>query len=137
MRWCAIGVCLLVLPILGCGGKRYHPVSGRVMRNGQPLAGAIVVFQPVADNPNGGAGSTARTDADGRFTLAVVDPPTAGALEGKHTVRILLWDDKVSGKGVEASRKQLLLPKYNDQSTLTFEVLPGGSTEANFDVSDN
>ena len=65
---------LLAVPLLlavGCSGPGFDfvPVSGRVTKNGQPLANVRVTFQPEGENP--GPGSAGTTDADGRYTLVV------------------------------------------------------------------
>src|SRR5262245_18021003 len=78
------GVCLSVFAafVAGCGGgPKLVPVSGRVMLNNQPLAGAYVTFAPVAVKgvEAAGPGSVGKTDADGRFTLRV-DPNQPGAV---------------------------------------------------------
>ena len=59
----------------GCGSKAPHPgpatVSGRVLFNGQPVAGGLVVFTP--DPQRGGTGNPAHaeTGPDGDFALAL------------------------------------------------------------------
>jgi hypothetical protein len=84
---------LLALVLCGCGeSARYVPVSGTVYLDDQPLANAMVTFQPMA--PEGqietaGVGSYAMTDQNGRYTLKVAsEQPKDGALVGKHRVRI-------------------------------------------------
>src|SRR5262245_13252044 len=76
----------------GCSNQPYKtaPVSGRITLNGQPVAGAAVMFQPVApdNNPNPGPGSTGVTDEQGHYTLKLVGKETSGAVVGKHKVRI-------------------------------------------------
>jgi hypothetical protein len=120
--------------LAGCGTS-YAPVSGRVTLDGKPLEGAIVTFQPAADNPNRGTGSVGNTDEDGRFTLRVVDPSTPGAVPGKHVVLITLYEKGDGKPGAEKSGTQLLPVRYNEQTTLTCTVPPGGTTEANFDLT--
>ncbi len=57
----------------GCGGGpsgptlEMIPVTGRVVMDGQPLAGATVMFNPAGETKgNGGFGLT---DAEGKFTI--------------------------------------------------------------------
>src|SRR5688572_22396068 len=84
----------------GCSSEPYKtaPVSGRVTLNGQPLASAAVLFQPVATegNNNPGPGSYGVTDADGRYTLVLVGKETKGAVVAKHKVRIAAHDETPS-----------------------------------------
>lgn len=75
--WCrqfrlgnAVLIGLSCLLLSGCqGGQTANPVpaSGVVMYNGEPLAGAYVVFVPEE-----GPKATATTDADGSFELMTV-----------------------------------------------------------------
>ncbi|MDX1969272.1 MAG: hypothetical protein SFV23_18995 [Planctomycetaceae bacterium] len=89
VRWLSCG--LLLTGLLGCGGDgrpRLIPVSGTVTLDGNPLEGAIVGFQPIADakekfqRPPGGI-----TDAAGKFVLGTYDK-TDGAPVGKYKVVI-------------------------------------------------
>ena len=41
-----LGFALVLGP--GCGSGKFAPVSGTVTLNGKPLAGALVIFSPVA-----------------------------------------------------------------------------------------
>ncbi len=70
----------------GCGGAptpTLAPVSGRVSKNGAPIANANVTFSPLAK----GRPSSATTASDGSFTLLyVANQP--GATLGKHRVTI-------------------------------------------------
>ncbi len=93
-RWAGVRLafglgCLLV--VAGCGGTGYAPVSGTVLLNGQPLADAKLMFEPVGDaqgNANGNI-SYGRTDAAGRYTLHCPIADRDGAMVGKHRVRIV------------------------------------------------
>lgn len=60
----ALALLLVVLGIRGCGHSVY-PVEGVVLLDGEPLAGAIVTFQPDGEGPIG-LGNTAE---DGRFSV--------------------------------------------------------------------
>src|SRR5436309_1021087 len=91
MRWLPL---LPLLLLVGCSSEPYKVarVSGRVTLNGEPLANAAVVFQPVATGGdiNPGPGSGGFTGSDGRYTLALTGKKTKGAVVGKHKVRITL-----------------------------------------------
>lgn len=147
VRAAALWPAALVLGAAGCGGGPYAPVSGTVRYNGAPLSGAQVLFQPVAapgsGGDAGGAGSYARCDAAGRFTLeAATATPTPGALPGRHTVRVSLppaeadagESDAAAGRG-KAPKPNPIPKQYNEDSTLTFDVPAGGTDKADFDLA--
>jgi hypothetical protein len=110
-------------------------VSGTVTLDGKPLANALVAFQPMATagKPNAGMGSTGVTDANGKYTLKTVDTDRSGAVVAKHSVMINM---KVEGGELDTLRPppKGLPAKYNRQSELQFDVQPGGSDAANFDL---
>ena len=74
----------------GCdSGPSVAPVSGVVIVDGEPLAKASVNTQPIGGgSAESGVGSFGKTDAQGRYTLQLVDPPMAGAIIGEHRVTI-------------------------------------------------
>src|SRR5437870_4460006 len=90
VRPCLLGGALFCAAI-GCGREPYKvaPVSGTVTLDGQPLAGAWVTFMPVGtrDSPDPGPTSSGKTDAQGKFTLAI-EPGRPGAVVGKHKVAV-------------------------------------------------
>lgn len=126
---------------VGCSGPKHSPVSGRVTLDGKPLPNAAVLFQPksTGDNPNPGLGSGAKTDGDGNYTLTISGTNELGAIVGKHRVEISAFDrvkeiDPNSDR-VEKPARNLVPPKYNNQSTLEFDVPAGGTKDANFELS--
>jgi hypothetical protein len=129
--------CLLAVG-LGCGSSKFVPVSGKVMLNGQPLAGASVSFEPLGadDTPSLLPGSLVKTNADGTFTLKAVSGE-AGAVPGKHRVRIVLAGGEAGGaddrpRGPAATKT---LPRhYNADSKLTFTVPARGTSDALFEL---
>ncbi len=127
----------LVLLLAGCGGPHHLArVSGRVTLNGQPLPKAAVVFQPIgAANADPGPGSGGFTDADGRYSLTLTGKTTPGAVVGKHKVRITLVPDDNSADDTPKRTKRLP-PKYNRETTLEFDVRPGGTDKADFDLKE-
>jgi hypothetical protein len=81
---CLAATCLLA--VIGCGGAEgpaVYPVTGVILRDGQPLADANVEFLP--DNGRPSAGST---DKDGKFVLEYIKG-TRGALKGSHKIRVV------------------------------------------------
>jgi hypothetical protein len=139
---------LLVVPA-GCSRSKYVSVSGVVTVNGKPYKNAVVSFQPMgtAKNPEPGQGSSALTDENGRYTL-VTNDGQPGALVGKHRVRIqtkrddptAYFDPEVGSPDnpAQAAKKPKIDPIplewYSDQSTKEFDVPPGGTDQANFDI---
>jgi hypothetical protein len=139
-----LSLTLLIALVAGCNqGPKFVPVSGVVKLNGKPYDKAAVSFQPIgtSDNPNPGRGSSAYTDENGRFVL--FSDNNNGAVVGKHLVRITTK----SGAQVEAqpglgspdnapaNRSVDPIPlEWNWQSEKQFDVPPGGTDKADFDI---
>jgi hypothetical protein len=118
---------------LGCGSRKFAPVSGTVTLDGRPLANAIVTFMPVVEQGSIDAGesSTGKTNDKGEFTLKSTTGKN-GARVGKHKVSISMQATKV-GQSEERTRTVELLPKrYNEQTELTYDVPAGGTDKADF-----
>lgn len=126
-----------VLLVAGCTSRQFPtvPVSGRVTLDGQPLPGARVVFEPTARQTSlAGPGSTGRTDAEGRFSLSTADGQT-GAVAGPHRVRITTLETAPDPRGPEELTivsPERAPPRYNEKSTLTFDVPAAGTDAADF-----
>lgn len=73
-----------LLPLVtGCGGGiELLPASGVVAIDGQPVADAGVLFQPV----DGGPVASGTTDTNGKFHLTTMN--RTGAVSGQHRVTI-------------------------------------------------
>jgi hypothetical protein len=128
-----------LLLAFGCGsGGKFAPVSGRVTLDGQPLAGAVVSFQPIAPEGQSEAapGSSGKTNERGEYTLKGVNGKD-GAWVGKHTVRITLVQEQVGSSDERPPRggwpqKDKVPSRYNNESKETFEVPAGGTGKADF-----
>jgi hypothetical protein len=143
LRFLAAGV--LLTAILSCsGGPKHAPVSGVVTIDGVPYPDAVISFQPIGtpDNPNPGRGSSAYTDANGRFVLKG-DNGREGAMVGKHLVRIMTKGSDFVGQSpggtpddAPVGRKKVdpIPPEWNALSNVEFEVPKGGTNKANFDI---
>jgi hypothetical protein len=134
-----VPLALLLTAAAGCGGEhKVAPVSGRVTLDGQPLAGAHVGFQPIAAQGEvyAGGGSYAFTDADGRYTLRMVESDRSGAVVGKHRVEIVVRNQDVDDLADRRTKapKATIPAKYNRDSTLTFDVPSGGTDKADFEL---
>lgn len=131
----------LLVPVLllGCGGGASDTpplgkVSGLVTLDGQPLAGAIVVFQP----PDGRS-SEGLSDESGNYTLRY-DNTNYGAKVGPHVVSITTRTDgyaKPPQNGQEGEwvkgQPETVPAKYLKPGALTAEVKAGSNT-INFDL---
>ena len=127
---------------LGCSSSKYVPVSGVVKVDGKPYGKAAVSFQPkgTQDNPNPGRGSSAYTDENGRFVL--FSDENEGAVVGKHLVRITTRANELKyEEGVGSADDARVIrpaepipPEWNAESQKEFEVPPGGTDQANFDI---
>jgi len=124
----------LLLAASGCG-PHYHPVSGRITLDKQPLADAGVMFHPKAAGPVG----SAVTDANGNFQLVMANH--SGALAGDYVVTVIKQkvtgvrsDESVEPEGV---RTEWLTPeRYSkrDSSPLKATV-PADSARYDFALS--
>jgi hypothetical protein len=149
-RLLALGVAC-VLMAAGCGQSKYVPVSGVVMVNGEPYPHAVVSFQPIGspENPTPGRGSSANTDEQGRFVLTS-DGTVDGAVIGKHRVRIKSRlgeipvpapaesrggsSDSTAPPTTAAKPVDPIPPEWYEGDGKEFEVPPGGTDQANFDI---
>ena len=141
-----LAACGLLAAVAGCsGGPTYVSVSGVVTLDDVPYGKAVVSFQPIgtADNPNPGRGASAYTDENGRFVLMTDD--RKGALVGRHQVRIMTRGNDVVGQMPNSdtgspdetpTKREVdpIPPEWNSLSDKEFEVPPGGTDKANFDI---
>jgi hypothetical protein len=127
----------LVFFIVGCGGEKVVPVSGKIMLNKKPLADATVSFQPAAEKGNPGPGSTGKTDANGVYFLFLnTNQATKGAVVGKHKVSISAMEGEVEASNANPKPRVDKVPaEYNTNSALFFDVPSEGSTKADFDLN--
>ena len=115
---------LTALFVPGCGRDGRPPlgrVQGVVTLDSEPLAGALVVFEPVEPaRPSRGV-----TDAAGRYTLTYLRD-IEGAVIGAHEVKITTAGEELPHERVPA--------RYNQSTTLTAEV-DRGRNERNFELT--
>jgi hypothetical protein len=145
IRGCAI--ILGCATMLGCAGNpdnrpRRVPVTGTVLYNGQPVADATVLFEPVGDMP----AAAGRTDGQGRFQLETFSPGDGGVPgDYKITVRKVevirgqkgepVSDDYV---GPPPDEKWLLPIKYSKAETsgLAATVREGRTNDIKLELQD-
>jgi hypothetical protein len=145
MRLISLSLCALVAVAGGCGGSgpKYAPVSGVVTLDGKPFNDGVVVFLPKAtsENPNPGRSSAGETNDKGQFVLKTDDLKN-GAVVGKHLVKIstrgpVMQFDPATGSPDNAPpnvKRDLIPAEWNTMSAKEFEVPPGGTDKANFDI---
>ncbi|QDU76244.1 hypothetical protein Pan97_32890 [Bremerella volcania] len=91
---CLVIAAVVSVLLVGCSGKRedkwtrgrppVYEVTGQVTYQGQPVADAVVTFQPVEAT---GRGGSAITDSSGYFEAQTFDPGD-GLTPGTHRVAI-------------------------------------------------
>ncbi len=135
--YCAL-VATVVLAVSGCGGGSeldLAPVKGKVLLDGQPLAGVSVSFIPDTAKGTTGPQSGGTTNEQGEFTLAAPDGGD-GAVIGHHLILVtppFREDQGSSADGpakVEQATSTVKVPeKYTNFATtdLTKEVKGEGN----------
>ena len=85
-----LSLCFVVLLSSGCNKKRMKglvPAQGVVTLNGEPVAGAMIMFTPVQIGTEAVAASTT-TDEKGAFKMTTVDPGD-GVFPGDYNVTVV------------------------------------------------
>ncbi len=129
---------VMLLTLAGCPSASTRPevelvpVDGTVTMDGEPLAGASVMF--------GGGSAMGETDANGHYELARGD--RKGVTVGDHTVVIEKWvtedgspykSDEVSP--MEANAKQEIPAKYsNGETTELKATVPAAGGTIDFEL---
>ncbi len=120
---------VLVLALASCGcqrGPAVAPVEGMVTMNGEPLAQAMVEFQPDAGTPSYGY-----TDQSGHYEL-MYQVDRGGALLGRHNVRVRTAGEKTDLEtDMTYTVRESVPVEYNEESELYYEVKRGPNT---FDI---
>jgi hypothetical protein len=106
----------------GCGGgSNLGEVEGTVTLDGQPLANALVEFEPIDEGQRSAYGGM--TDATGRYVLFAAGDAKGAAL-GEYTVHIT-----IEGPDDEGGQTVPRIPaRYNSQSELRATVKAGTQT---------
>jgi hypothetical protein len=117
------------------------PVSGAIMLDGKPLAGAHVTFMPAPDATGptqSGPESAGDTDGSGHYSLKTVFGDV-GASVGKNRVMITTrkteLDPSNPDKSKEIAKEQVPGKYFTDQAPLQFDVPTGGSKSADFELT--
>ena len=129
---------------VGCSSDspKTHSVSGRLLYQGSPVAGAQVGFLP-AVNDSQVKPARGQTDADGRYTLSTYLKPgeeSRGAMAGsfKVTVAESVAEKRIVGYDELANKKALLPIRYADVQTtpLTAVVVSGSDNTFDFTLKE-
>jgi hypothetical protein len=120
----------------GCSGGRLAPVTGKVLVNGQPAGGAVVVFNPAANPNTMERKPTGFCKADGTFVVGTFKDDD-GAAPGEYLVT-LSWPGaapaaKAAPKGLAGADERALdgsdqlKGKYRDPliSGIKVTITPG------------
>lgn len=129
---------LFLIVLAGCGSKyKIAPVSGKVTLDGEPLVGALVSFEPLAQGSGmeAGYGSYGECDENGIFQLKSLHDEK-GAIVGPHRVLITTMKGTEGPNGeMIMTSKERVPDKYMDyDNPLKFEVPKEGTDQANFDL---
>jgi len=119
-------------PAQGKSGRppKTAPVRGVVTLDGEPVAGATVIFSPSAAETSRRRAAAGKTDASGLFILSTFAKGD-GAVPGTYTVTVI-WE-----VADERGEVRSLLPKrYADSRTsaLTVQVAKGHENDVAFDL---
>lgn len=142
MRRCRLTMFWLPLLLAGCTSSEFDlaPVSGTVTLDGEPVAGARVIFEPQRTGEaalSAGPSSDGQTDDDGRYVLQTSVKELRGAVVGPHTVTISTYmaESDRSRDTSTVIRKEEIPERYHEPGALTFDVPSAGSDSANFDLN--
>lgn len=115
-----------LLLVAGCGesGPSLGSVEGTVTLDGQPLANAIVNFEP-ADEAGNRSSYDGQTDESGHYVLHAT-ASRMGAEPGDYTVHITL--PKPAADDPRAKTAAKIPAKYNTRSELRATVKDGENT---------
>jgi hypothetical protein len=124
-------IALLPAALTSCSSSEsLHPVTGKVLLNGEPLDGAIVAFHPEGNRDVSIEHPIGSAQPDGSFTLATGQSP--GARAGKYLVTIICPDRskaKSAGMGFASQfdTEDRLKGAYADlaNSKIAVEIKPG------------
>jgi hypothetical protein len=114
---------LIVLAFLGCsdhGGLKLAKVTGTVKLDGVPVEGAGLEF--ISD---AGGVAYGRSGASGEYYMSFGSSST-GAVVGRNLVRITA-SDKVTVGGKKFESTEIFPKKYNANSELYVDVVPGSN----------
>jgi len=132
----------VAITCVGCDSGEFAlvPVGGVVTLDGNPVAGARVIFSPQRTGEEAlvaGPASDGLTDDTGRYSLVTSVSGENGATVGAHTVTIRTYTAK-SDRSKDTHtvvRKEEIPAAYQEPGALVFEVPSGGTEAADFELT--
>jgi len=117
-----LGILIFCLLLSGCGDGRLS-LKGSVSINGTPIQEGAITFQPVVGTSEFNT-STGAAIINGRYSVAA----KRGLIPGEYRVTIVATEDtgQVDARGSSIHRN-IVPPKYSDNSELTISVTKGKS----------
>jgi hypothetical protein len=148
---CTFVICLGLLTAslsVGCGKSRpeikgkmpVFPVKGKAVMDGQPMAGATIIFHPTEDFPKGSAQQRPRAVVgdDGTFQVSTYDN-NDGAPAGEYKVTIS-WKGDTEGlnneQQAELPEKAPETVQHPRSSKLRVEVKNGDNSLPEWDLTE-
>jgi len=127
--WLPLAVVSALLAGCNKSGDALVPVSGRVLVDGKPAAGAAIVFHPV--EAGNGTHPVGQTDANGEFRLTTISSGD-GAAPGEYRVTLTRYVSAPGKRGVEGEEspaRNLIPDKYarTESTPLSATIRPGGN----------
>jgi hypothetical protein len=98
---CFLFPSLLLIVMAGCGGPTLPPVTGKVMVDGNPAEGAVLLFHPT------GSGTTGSAVADSNGAFSIIYDMNPGIPPGRYQVAIT-WPDPA----VKTSERDLMMGNF-------------------------
>ncbi|MDR1964649.1 MAG: hypothetical protein LBQ50_12785 [Planctomycetaceae bacterium] len=131
-----LGISLFLIFNTGCGHKTVT-VSGKVIFDGKPGVNIAVLFQGKAVNGQAPAAAFGLTNAQGEYSLSLVQNKKAGAFPGEYAV-YLSWKNPNAEPVNIAETTEINLCPYKIPGRATsgemmFTVPPEGTQNADFE----
>jgi hypothetical protein len=112
-----LAVCFLSSSGCSDGTEKTVSVTGKVTRNGQPVAGITVSFVPQAETSTGV--STGKTNNDGTYELRVSKTGRRGAVVGTHKVWVSLPPQPRAVRKAKREGREENIPPPQGETNLT------------------
>jgi hypothetical protein len=113
----------------GCSGGGSETASGKVTLDGAPLPAVYLSLIP--KNPEVKGPFIARTDDQGQFSFGTIDKPESGVPAGAYTLSMTTAHNEVADEGTPTPPQKIPPPH---STGIDFEVLAGGTSDANFEL---
>jgi len=116
--------------MIGCGGgSGLVPVLGQVTLDGKPLENVKVLFYVPGGGPE--TNYTAITDAEGKFSLTILEENQLGVAPGKYSVNLTTEHWAADALETDPPPRERVPRSQREHQ---FEVSDEGTEEANFEL---